>query len=42
LTPVFSSTIEVGSHFALLVASPKSTFGAATALLPSAFLRNAT
>ena len=40
---MFSSTTAVlMSHFALLVVPPKSTFGAATALLPSAFLRNAT
>ena len=39
---MFSSTIAVGSHLALLVASPKATFGAATAFEPSAFFRNAT
>ncbi len=39
---MFSRAIEVGSHFALLVASPKSTFGALTAFEPSAFFRNAT
>ena len=39
---MFSSANEVGIHFAVLVASPNSTFGAEVAFEPSAFFRNAT